>query len=475
MGQYKKRQLTLNRWLREREGEASLVRRAEQAAARGAPEPPGVGKTFERVAGPRAPRRLYHWWEEPDGAVRKIRADYLHERIRRAMAELGVRNPYQLAKKLRIPETRVHIIRDWFRQPHAVSAKTGVLKRILGYLRIPFEELEERNVFLDRKFPIDLFSKPVVRLYTHVLNEGYLYVGKRPTETNIRYVNQDPTLIRTFIDYVRRIGGEARILEPKKPGFDVRTDTVTARIIHAAGLPYGRKTLTNPPLHPVVMKDKELAKEHLHITFLEEGYATFSYGRGRLQLIIGLGRSRDITDLLPSRSLKQLLQHKGEKVQPSQFLSTDLIRTIILPAAPTALVQEKAIISSLIKSRFSYPLQAEIRISYLHVSQEGRVTANYRLAMRSEEAIRLFEEIVLSRPVGAWKEHRFREMLRVYEEYKGRVLSPEEKEEARLRTPPSRIPEDWIISKAKQLLGDIAPWTRDEKKLRVITRWYERP
>ena len=485
MGQYSRRLLEHLAWQRRREQEWRLIRQIADAVKNPKhieldpllsiiPDPTQLEKTVRRIF-PKAQTtwRKYHWWQEPDGAIRKIDAAYLHSAIKDAMRRKGAENPYQLAKKTGAPRGKVSIIRDWLRQAPTVSAKTGTLKRILDILGIPYSELEARAAILDRKFPVDLYSSAIVKLYTQALNEGHL---KRdtPTQTSLRYVNQDPALIRAFIDNVKAAGGWAKILEPAKPGFDAYTDTVTPRILAAAGLPYGRKTLTNPHLHPAVFKNKEAAKQHLKLTFLEEGYTTFSYGRNRLQLIIGINRSRDITQHIPPQTLNQLQQHKGQKIQPTQYFTQDFIDKELIPNAPKALREERDLIAAFIREKYSVELQPSIVISYLHISKKGEVTANYRLAMRSSEVIDLFKDIVLTEPLGTWKEHRFNEMLKIYQEYRGRALTQEEKQEVAARTPPHKIPENWLIRKAKQLLGDIAPWTRDEEKLKIITRWYKK-
>jgi len=419
--------------------------------------------------------KLYHWWDEPDGAIRKILSSCLHPRIKEAMRKLEIKNLYQLAKKKGVSPGKVSIIRDWLRQTPVVSAKTGVLKRILGILDIPYEVLERYKAIVDREFPINLYSEAMVRLYTHVLNEGALIKGKNMSSITLRYVNQDPVLIRKFIDTVKEVGGRAYILPPQKPGFDVSVDTLTGRLLHAAGLPFGSKTLSDPGLHPRVLIDPEMAKQHLHITFLEEGFVTFSYGRdNRLQLIVGLGRSLDITDIIPRPTLQELLKYKGRKVQPTKFFTQNQIDEILIPYTPKALKAEKMLIDKFLREKYSKSLEVSIGISYLHISNDNRVTANYKLSMRSKEVIDIFREIVLSNPYGTWKEYRFSEMLKIYEKHKGRSLTLEEMEEIKKMTLPSHIPEEWVISKAQELLGDVAPWVYDEEKIKIITRWYKR-
>ncbi len=235
-------------------------------------------------------------------------------------------------------------------------------------------------------------------------------------------------------------------------------DTLTGRLLHATGLPFGKKTLSDPGLHPRVLIDPEMAKQHLHITFLEEGFNTFSYGRdNRLQLIVGLGRSLDITDIIPRPTLRELLKYKGRKVQLTKFFSYTFIKKVLLPNAPLALHQEYDLVSELLQLKYSVTRNVKFVVSYLHISNDNRVTANYKFSMRSKEAINLFRNIVLSNPYGTWKEYRFSDMLKIYEKYGGRSLTLEEIEEIKKMTPPAHIPEEWIISKAQELLGDIAP------------------
>ncbi|RLE75805.1 MAG: hypothetical protein DRJ44_05175 [Thermoprotei archaeon] len=487
MGQYKHSLLEHYNWLREKTNKLKTLEEIIQHVEN--PEQINleklehkldlpreiIAKTIERLYGPKTQvsHKLYHWWQEPYGAKRKISASYLHTRISEAMKKIGAENPTQLAKKLNIPEGKTSIIRDWMKQYPTITAKTGVLKRILTILNIPLEELEQKKAILDRKFPINLYSPKIAKLYTHALNEGSLILGKTPTQVTLRYVNQDPVLIRKFIDTVKKAGGWAKILPPQKPGFDVYTDSVTARIVNAAGLPYGRKTITDPPLHPRILKDPQLAKHHLHITFLEEGYATFSYAKDRLQLIIGISRSKDITEHIPAETLQELLKYKGQKVQPTKFFTKQFIDDIFPDLTPIALTQERRLIEDFLWKEFSMKLEPKARVSYLHISLDGDITANYRIAVRSEEAIQLFKEIVFAEPLGTWKEYRLQKMLEIYDEYKGRRLTPEEKQEIKQQTPPSHIPEKWIITKARQLLANEAPWINDEQKIKIITRWYK--
>ncbi|RLG14001.1 MAG: hypothetical protein DRN71_03810 [Candidatus Nanohalarchaeota archaeon] len=94
--------------------------------------------------------------------------------------------------------------------------------------------------------------------------------------------------------------------------------------------------------------------------------------------------------------------------------------------------------------------------------------------MRSREAIQLFKDIVLTQPIGTWKEHRFHQMLQIYQQYSGRQLTPQERQEVKARTPPSHIPENWLVSKAQQLLSREAEWIKDTDNLKIITRWYKK-
>ncbi|RLG59097.1 MAG: hypothetical protein DRN95_02920, partial [Candidatus Hydrothermarchaeota archaeon] len=176
MGQYRQAQLQHYAWLREkthrqRQQQETIqntkptqinIETLAQKLARPEQE---IHKTIEKLYGPktRKTQRLYHWWQEPYGAIRKVWAEYLHTRIREAMKKIGVENPSQLARKMNVPDGKTTIMRDWMRQKPVVSAKTGVLKRILTMLKIPLEELEEKRAILDRKFPINLNSPKIVK------------------------------------------------------------------------------------------------------------------------------------------------------------------------------------------------------------------------------------------------------------------------------------------------------------------------
>ena len=474
MGQYKKRQLTLNRWLREREGEASLVRRAEQAAARGAPEPPGIGKTFERVAGPRAPRRLYHWWDEPGSVKRRIDAGYVRRKLEEKAAELGAPTiTALLQRKLGLTRSQTTTYILWYgKKSDAIEVRTSTLRRFCMLLGIPFEELERLGVIRDRRFPFDLHSPAVAKLYTHILNEGSL-TGALP-RLEAKYVNRDPVLHRIVIDLVKELGGQYKIPPPSKEGIETRIDSTTGRILVAAGLPPGRKVISNPPLHPAVLRDRELAIYHVHTTFIEEGYSTLTLNRhGKLELHVSFGRNVDVTNLIPHHIRERLVNnYKGKSLSPLA-VGDDVTYDILTNRfnAPLALIQEYFLIRNILREYNPDLKMPSIRCSYVHVSKEGRVTANYEFSIRSRNAVQAFYEAFFEDfHTGTWKEEKLRRQVELLHEYGDRKLAPSEAQEVKQEMAQWRtVPNNWILEKIRELLPE-ADWINNPKYARRILK-----
>lgn len=349
-----------------------------------------------------------------------------------------------------------------------VGAKTRTLKRFCDRLGIPYHELETLAVIKDRKFPIDLHAPPLVKLYTHILNEGS--IDYTPQRAYARYVNKDPVLARHVADLVAQAGGAYKISLPTKEAIELKTDPTTARALAAAGLKPGYKTITNPPLHPAVLKDKQLAKYHIHMTIIEEGRTSLIINRhNKLELHIGLGRSIDITNKLPLDTLKQLQQHLGQSFQPYKISDKVALHVIFDPEThPIALRQEHAIVRKMLQERGVENLP-RINCSYIHISKTGRITAYYRFYIRSRDAAQAFYELFFADyDTGTWKEAKLHRQIELLNQYQDTKLSPSQKEEIKKELNAwHRISNEWIIEKARQLLPE-AEWINKPNKIRKL-------
>jgi len=274
------------------------------------------------------------------------------------------------------------------------------------------------------------------------------------------------------VDLIKSIKGSYSIPPPSKEGLEVVMDYTTARLLISAGLPIGRKVLTNPNLHPAIFKDKDLAKYYVLVTFLEEGSSYLSLSRhGTLTLGLSMGRNVDVTEILPSYIREELVRrYRGKSLSISELPHPLLCEIFTNPMlAPNALIQDYVLVRSFLK-KFDERLSiGDINCSYIHVSKKGRVTVSYRFNIKSEESVRAFYEIFIrDANTGAWKEEKLKAQLSLLEEYSGRRISREQwlaiKEEMNKW---QRIPLEWIVEKARRLLPEIT-WLDDPSCLRRL-------
>jgi len=123
---------------------------------------------------------------------------------------------------------------------------------------------------MTRVYPVDMRSMSFIKLKTHVLNEGKILLGKKIVRI-LGYANQDPILLQYFVEVVKKAGGSIKgepRLETHK--LVVYANPVLARALNASGLPFGRKTRTNPPIDPHLKQDRELFRYHIKSTLTEE-------------------------------------------------------------------------------------------------------------------------------------------------------------------------------------------------------------
>ena len=482
MGQYSRRLLEHLAWQRRREQEWRLIRQIADAVKNPKhveldpllaiiPDPQQLEKTVRRIF-PKAQTtwRKYHWWQEPDGALRKIDSAYIRTKLEEARAKYRAATITEALRILGASDSERSLYSIWTRSRGTVGAKTRTLKRFCDRLGIPYHELEILAVIKDRKFPIDLHAPPLVKLYTHMLNEGS--IDYTPQRACARYVNKDPVLARHVADLVAKAGGRYTIPPPMKEAIELRTDPTTARALAAAGLKPGTKTITNPPLHPAILRDKQLAKYHIHMTIIEEGHTSLTINRhNKLELHIGLGRSIDITNKLPPQTLKQLQQHPGQSFQPKKVLTPDVYYGIVIhpEAPPIALRQEYDIVIKTLKQINSAIEIPPINCSYIHVSQEGRITAHYRFSIRGREAAQAFYQAFFADyNTGTWKEAKLHRQIELLNQYQDVKLTPaQQREVKREMNTWHRISEQWIIEKAKKLLPE-AEWINKPNKIRKL-------
>ncbi|MCD6562615.1 MAG: hypothetical protein J7K23_01710 [Thermoproteales archaeon] len=299
----------------------------------------------------RANINLYHWWDEPDNVSRILDRKRFFTIINEKIQKAKARDFKDLLSKNKIDKNKISGYLYWlYRDP--LRVKTGKLKKLCKYLHIPYIKIEK--IIIDRDFPIDLNSEVVVKLFTHILNEGHirLYKGKI---RNILYVNQDPVLIHRVKFLIEKLGGYVFLPPPSKEAFELKSDYLTARIMNKAGIPAGSKTIADFSLHPVILNSEKLMLNHLKWTFIEEGTIGLLFDRhGFLKLYLSLSRSKDITNLFPQHIIKIFQsKYKGKSISVFSEDIPQNIRARILLSFPKVLEQETDFILKMLEKRES--------------------------------------------------------------------------------------------------------------------------
>ena len=345
--------------------------------------------------------------------------------------------------------------------------KVRVLKRFCKAFRINPDDLEKRGVIQNPSFPLDMSSKAFVKAKSHVLNEGRIQFGYKSV-CSLDYRNQDPVLLWYFANAVREAGGkiigkphlEVRVLE-------ISADRVLARALVASGLPFGRKTLKNPSLDPLVEKDPKLLKYHIQATLSEEGWCSLKFHWGRAYFDIAWGRSVDITDKLTEgqiESLRQISRNiRKRKIPIGSIIDPELQRNI-RQRPPKLYRKELDLLNLTHEGKLScggYPTK-------VHLSKSGRITAFWEIHFTDPEQIDLIHD-EYGMPSGTWKAKRFENLYEAYKMYRGRKLRNEEIQEIRKikeENPPD-ISIEWISEKVRELFPGVE-WGGDLERIRKM-------
>lgn len=423
-------------------------------------------KRLKEVAGKKEPRevvsqeRLYHWHNEPDTADIPIDLSYVRNVVEYEMARYSTT---MMRKFLR--ERNLGVVRDWIIHNQS-NVKVGTLKRFCKVFGIDPNNLE-KGVILNPSFPLDMSSRAFIKVKSHVLNEGRIEFGYKSVYS-LDYHNQDPVLLWYFANAVREAGGNII----GKPHLEVRelvisADRVLARALVASGLPFGRKTLRNPSLDPIIEKDPKLLKYHIQATLPEEGWFSLKINHGRAYFDIAWGRSVDITDKLTEGQIESLREIsksiRKRKIPIGSIIDPDLDRNI-RQRPPNIFRKELDLLSLTHEGKLScggYPTK-------VHLSKSGRITAFWEIHFTDPKQIDLIHD-EYGMPSGTWKAKRFENLYEAYKKYRGRRLTKEEIQEIRKikeENPPD-ISVEWISEKMKELFPDVE-WGGDLERIRKM-------
>jgi len=316
-------------------------------------------------------------------------------------------------------------------------------------------------------------SNDFIRLKSHVLNEGRISVKKKSVGA-LSYVNQDPMLLRFFADIIRGVGGSIRReLRFEGYGLAAYADPVLARALVFSGLPFGRKTRTNPPLDPYLRQNSELFHHHIKATLTEEGWCSLTITKSRTaRFDIAWGRSIDITDKLSSdqvnviTNISEIL--KKRKIAIGYIKDYDLINRIIL-ISPISFDQELYLLNSTHKEK-NWPNGHPFKI---HLSKIGRITASWEVHFTRPDLIDLIHDEYGMLP-GTWKARRFENLYEAYRKFRGRRLTDEEIQEIRKvnEENPPEISVEWVSERVQELFPE-DKGAKNLEKIRRMLGWKE--
>lgn len=431
---------------------------------RALPDLHGSAKSPKRKPIGVEPGKYYHWNNEPDLVCLAIDLDYVRKVVKREMVRCGTVSMYSFLREKGLYS--IYLLLTGKKG----STSVVILKRFCKEFNVDLNDIEKKGIILNpRIFPIDMSSNAFIKLKSHVFNEGRIAFRKRSVG-RLGYSNQDPVLLRYFTDLVRELGGDIR-REPRFARYVllVEANPVLARALDASGLPFGRKTRTDPPLDPLIRPNSRLFRYHIQATLAEEGWCSLIIAKGRrIQFVIAWGRSVDITDKLTGEQIEYLRQiaqtRRKRKIPIGSIEDTVLLREISLNA-PQSFGQELTLLA-LSHKNIQWPEGLPTKV---HISKKGWVTTFWEIHFNSPELIDFIHDEYGMLP-STWKSKRFENLYDVYVKYRGKKLTDEEIQEVRkfIEANPPKVSAEWISEKMRELFpsvewGDDVEWIR--KKL----------
>ena len=406
---------------------------------------------------------FYHWYNEPPRTMIEIKTKVIRKYLDQLKNKLKAKEYYDLLRnKLKIPKAKVNAYLNWLKKPIAKTSVSSLLK-FCEHLKINPRQLEEDNAFTIR-FPINLKSPLLVKLKTHILNEGSLSLRWETIDRyKCKYVNKDPVLHWYVIKLLKELGVENPNLpryRQSEDDYEININATITRILRKIGVEPGHKTITNPSLDPRIFTDPELRKYHFQATLTEEGSSSLRIKDGKLIMRITWGRSIDITDKLTPQQIKTIKQlvpppsspNKRREIAVGKLLDkiqnpnlleylTDLIET----QQPNLFKSEIFLLShfhgDVFKEKFSYPAR-------INVSKEDRITLLWQTYIEKPSMLNIIINEYGFLP-GTWKAERLRRQLEIYRKYGNRKLNRKEVTEVEklIDSIPDTVPKEWMMKK----------------------------
>jgi len=422
-------------------------------------------KRFERVTSQKVAQEIndggkfYHWYDEPDTVDIPIDLSYILDIVQNAMTKCGKTKLSKFLYEMDLATIYLRIIYN------KNVVKVGILKRFCKTFGIEPKDLEGKGAILNPIFPLAMDSKAFIKVKSHASNEGRIAFAYMSVK-RLSYHNQDPVLLRCFANAVIEVGGDI-IGQPRleKKALVIFANRILARALVASGLSYGRKTLSDPSLDPLVEQNRELCQFHIRATLNEEGWPTLTIKHRKANLEIAWGRSVDITDKLSREQideLKEIVEKLGKRKMPIGSIEGPELMRIITLNSPRLLHQEENLLIHNHKQE-QWPSRFPTRV---HLSKRGRITAFWEIHFNRSEIIDLIHDEYGMLP-GTWKAKRFENLYEAYRKYRGRKLTEEEIQEIRKvkEENPPKVSAEWISEKMQELFPGVE-WGGDLERIR---------
>jgi len=349
------------------------------------------------------------------------------------MKEVRANKLTDALRKLGVSKARLRFYGDVLRGDRRYIT-TGSLRKLCDELAIPYIVLEKKRLFRQYNFPYDLSSPSLWKLATHVINEGSI-----PKATSsVTYVNEDPVLHWYFKKQVEATGGTYSGPHPRKRGavMDSYADATVSRKLHAIGVPYVKKTVNQPTIDLSRM-DEDTWRYHVQTTLSEEGFGMFLLDRrkGTLEMLVGWGRSYDITKNVP-QDLVESLRPGTYTLEKIRDIGYDLFKTVI-ECYPPFLMKEYRELQRRHSMEVPLQLWPRPRPWALRVTKDGRLVSDWIFETTNRKLVTILHEYYGMLP-GTWKAEAFDKRYDFYVAHLGKKLDDralDELEEIKRRFP----------------------------------------
>lgn len=413
--------------------------------------------------------KTYHWYDEPENVTLKAERAFLGILIKSAMSKSNMPTKVKLAKAFCVSRSRLYSWMDATKDYCGIKVRN--LKRLCELSRMSYDQLESFKV-LERRFHIDVASKPFLKLKTHMINEGH--IDER--ENICVYSNKDPVCHLYFKNYIEAIGGYlSSVIAPYHGGLRSYGDPTTGRALMFAGVPAGDRTLRGDviSLGREVLSDQKLLKYHYQATLTEEGYVSLMIttphpkypNTKRAKMEMGWRRAVAVTDKLPSSFLNSI--PIGRKSAISFQRLPKKIKQIVRNNPPKVLMEEWNGLSKLLQK---IPNKKPERIMKRRRDQE--VVASWAIRTSNSNVISEIHEKIgmLS---GTWKDEAFRRKWEVFSSIGiGKLTQSDVKKIYKVNRSYGGhgVPSHWIKQKIRELFPKVE-WLHDKLKWeKVLTK-----